>query len=936
MIPTRPLYLPPPYQDSAERGRLILRDGSTATVHVAVPEDAHGLAAFFKRLSPESRRNRFFTDSKPGESAIDQMCDNSDPTQVLTMIVTRYAEGEPRIIAAGSYFADDETTAEVAVTVEDAFQGKGLGTLLLERLALLAIQHGFTQFKAITHTGNKRMLDVFRKSGFPVTEKYDDGFVTVEFSVLPGADSVARTELRDRLFTAASMRPIFKPRSVAVIGASRNPTAIGYRIMEGLVLNRFQGCIYPVNPKADVICSMKAYPSVRDLPEAVDLAVIVVPRDHVMKAVDDCAARGVRSLIVISAGFAETNEEGGALQDALVEKVRGYGMRMIGPNCLGVINTDPEHSLNASFSPIFPPPGRIAMTSQSGALGLAILALAKRLNLGLSTFVSMGNKADVSGNDLLQYWEEDEGTDVILLYLESIKNPGRFARIARRVARKKPIICIKGGRTAAGLRAASSHTAALAGGDAPVEALFRQTGVIRCDSLEEMFDLAAALGNQPLPAGNRIGIVTNAGGPGIMCSDTCEANGLIVPVLSQDVQDELASFLPSAAATGNPVDMIASAPKEHFRRTVETVLRSDDVDAVIVIYIPVGVAENEDIFDGIREGVAAARASDDKNKPVLACMMVEEGTTPPIEVNGEKIPTYAFPEAPAHVMGKVAEYAAWLKEPPGVIPEFTDIDPYRAQDICRKAVEERGAGWLSAEETRDVLSAFRLPVGEGGVAKTADEAAAVAERIGYPVAVKLASLTIVHKTDMGGVALNLTNASAVREAFETIQQKLSDAGQLDAMEGVLVQPMVSGGVEVMVGVTSDPVFGPLIAFGLGGVHVEILADICFRVTPLTDRDADEMIHLIRGHRLLEGYRGHQPADIEAIKEILLRISLMVEEVPQITELDLNPIFALEPGKGCHIVDARIKVELPTVKDPARYTVAASYTRRGEAKDAGTA
>lgn len=918
MIPARPLYVPPPYQDSAESGRLILRDGTTATVYVASADDEPGLAAFYKRLSPESRRNRFFTDAKPGESAIDQMCDNSDPQKVLTMIVQRYSEGESRIIATGSYFAVDANTAEVAVTVEDKFQGKGLGTLLLERLALLAIQHGFTEFKAITHADNKAMLEVFRKSGFPVTERYADGFVTVEFSVLPGADSVERTELRDRLFTAASIRPFFKPQSVAVVGASRTPSSIGYRIMEGLVLSRFQGCIYPVNPKAKVICSMRAYPSVKELPEPVDLAVIVVPRDVVMSAVDECAERGVKALIVISAGFAETNDEGRALQEALVEKVRGYGMRMIGPNCLGLLNSDPEVSLNASFSPIFPPNGPVAMSSQSGALGLAILALAKRLNLGLSTFVSIGNKADVSGNDLLQYWEGDDKTDVILLYMESLKNPRRFARIARRVSRSKPIVCVKGGRTSAGRRAAGSHTAALAAADTPVEALFQQTGVLRCDTLEEMFDLAAALSSQPLPAGKRVGVVTNAGGPGILCSDTCEANGLVVPELGEEVQKKLKEFLPAAAAVGNPVDMIASAPPEHFRKTVEAVLTNEAVDMVIVIYIPVGTAKNEAINEAIEDGVRAAREQGVTNKPVLACLMVEEGVHPPLKVNDkESMPVYAFPESAARVFAKIADYSEWLREPPGIIPEFTDIDPDRVRAICRQALNTRGAGWLSAAETREVLQAYKLPVGDGGVATTADEAVTLAESVGYPVAVKLASLTIVHKSDMGGVYLNLKSADAVRNAFEEIQNKLKATNQLDEMEGVLVQPMVSGGVEVMVGVTNDPVFGPLVAFGLGGVHVEILADICFRVTPLTDQDVDKMVNEIRGHRLLQGYRGHPPADIDAIKEILLRISLLVEDVPEILELDLNPIFAMEPGKGCHIVDARIQVEPDKFAQPAR-------------------
>jgi len=600
--------------------------------------------------------------------------------------------------------------------------------------------------------------------------------------------------------------------------------------------------------------------------------------------------------------------EGRELQERLVEKVRGYGMRMVGPNCLGLLNTDPKIRLNASFSPVFPPAGRIAMSSQSGALGLAILALARRLELGLSTFVSVGNKADVSGNDLLQYWEEDAQTDVILLYLESFGNPRRFARIARRVSRRKPIVAVKSGRTGAGRRAAGSHTAALAADDVAVEALFRQTGVLRADTLAEMFDLAATLGSQPLPQGRRVAIVTNAGGPGILCADTCEAGGLMVPELSGATKARLMAFLPPQASLNNPVDMIASAGPDHYRQAIETLLSVSEVDALVVIYIPVDVSLRSEVLEGIRAGIAAGRQAGGMGKPVLASLMVEEGVSVPLRLPRENIPTYAFPEAAARVVSKVADYATWRAQPLGVFVEFTDADTSMARDICRKAVAERGQGWLTTEESRQLLSVMGLPVAPGGVAQTADEAVELAQHVGFPVAVKLASHQIVHKTDIGGIALHLADAAAVRQAFEAIRHRLAERDSLQAMEGVLVQPMVQGGVEVMVGVTTDPSFGPLLAFGLGGIHVEILRDVCFRVTPLTDRDASEMVREIRGFRLLEGYRGHPPADVKALEEILLRISLLVEEVPDISELDLNPIFALTPGQGCQIVDARIAVE----------------------------
>jgi acetyl coenzyme A synthetase (ADP forming)-like protein len=908
----RPLYLPAPYQDFVESGRLILRDGSTATIRIALPQDREALIAFFDQLSPESRQKRFFSLAAPRGEWINALCDPSDPRQQLSLVVIRTTAGAPHIIATGSYLVDKthDHGAEVAFAVDDAFHGKGLGSLLLERLAQLAVNHDITRFWAVTHMDNRPMLEVFHRSGFTVQEKFDHGYVHLSFSVSPTEASVARSELLDRLFTTASLRPLFRPASVAVIGASRDPTSIGYRLLEALIMNRFQGPVYPVNPKAAVVGSIRAYPSVRELPEPVDLAVIAVPREVVLPVVDDCAERGVKGLVVITAGFAEVSTEGRELQHRLVDKVRGYGMRLVGPNCLGLLNTDPEVQLNASFSPVFPPPGHIAMSSQSGALGLAILALARRLRLGLSTFVSVGNKADVSGNDLLQYWEEDDQTDAILLYLESFGNPRRFSRIARRVSRRKPIIAVKSGRTGAGRRAAGSHTAALAADDVAVEALFRQTGVIRADTLAEMFDLAATFGRQPLPHGRRVAIVTNAGGPGILCADTCEDGGLRVPELSDGTKARLAKFLPPQASLNNPVDMIASAGPEHYQHTIETLLSTDEVDALMVIYIPIDVSQRPVILDAIGAGIEAGRQAGGTGKPVLASLMVEEGISLPLQLAQERIPTYAFPETAARVLAKVADYAEWRAQPLGMFLEFDDIEAHIARDICRQAIEKRGSGWLATEETRQLLSAMGLPVAPSGMARTADAAVEMARQVGFPVAVKLASHLIIHKTEIGGIILNVGDDAAVRRGFETIRQRLAEQGTPEAMEGVLVQPMVRGGVEVMVGVTTDPLFGPLIAFGLGGVHVEILGDVRFRVTPLTDRDAGEMVREIRGYRLLEGYRGHPPADVKALEEVLLRISLLVEEVPEISELDLNPIFALPPGEGCQIVDARVRVESP--------------------------
>jgi acetyl coenzyme A synthetase (ADP forming)-like protein len=839
---------------------------------------------------------------------ISRLCTNNRRSDALTLLVLRTKNGNSQIIATGSYFAEKEShTAEVAFAVDDAFHGKGLGTLLLERLALLAVGQGFTRFWAVTHAENRAMRDVFRESGFTIEEHPDGSSIEVDLSVVPSEASVARSEMRDRVATTASLRPFFRPRAVAVIGASRNPSSIGNRLLDGLIKQGFAGPIYPVNPKAAEIAGLRSYSSTKDLPDGVDLAVISVPKGAVLEVIDQCAARGVRAVVIITAGFAETGREGRELQTKLVEKVRGYGMRMVGPNCLGLLNADPTVRLNASFSPIFPPPGKVAMSSQSGALGLGIIAAARRFNLGLSTFVSVGNKADVSSNDLLQYWEEDPGTKVILLYLESFGNPRRFARIARRVGRRKPIICVKGGRTQAGQRAAGSHTAALAASDVAVDALFHQTGVIRAETLEEMFDLASTLATQPLPKGNRVAILTNAGGLAILCADTCEAGGLTLPELSLVTRDKLAAFLPKEASIGNPVDMIASATPESYRQATEVLLTAEEIDALIVINIPVSATGSEAIHEAIKQGVKQARAAGATSKTVSACLMTEMGERPQLLLDNEAIPTYSFPEAAARVMGKVANYATWRAQPLGIISDFLDLDIPRAREICRTALAERGEGWLGVAETLAVLQALRLPAPAGGLAKTAEEAVALAESVGYPVVVKLASNRLVHKTELGGVLLNLADAEAVRRGFEEIKSSLQKAKQLADMEGVLVQPMVQGGTEVMAGVMQDPLFGPIIAFGLGGIHVEVLKDVSFRVTPLTDRDAAEMVRSIRGYRLLQGYRGHRPADITALEELLLRISRLVEQVSEISELDLNPIMALPPGEGYKVVDARIRV-----------------------------
>jgi acetyl coenzyme A synthetase (ADP forming)-like protein len=866
---------------------------------------------FFHELSPESRRHRFFIAGEPPENVVDRFCGTGDPAESLTLVACRRSGADERIVGTASYFRISDADAEVAFAVDDRLQGKGIATLLLERLAAFASAAGFERFQATTMAENQAMIEVFRDSGFEARSRLHEGIVEVQLSLRASDRSVAAAEKRRRLATAASLDPLFAPRAVALIGASRDPRSIGGRIMTALTTAGFTGAIYPVNLDGIPVKNRPSYRSARDLPPGVDLAIVAVPVRAVSGVVDDCAAAGVRALIVVTAGFAEVGGEGRALQQQLVDKVRGCGMRMVGPNCMGLLNTDPGVLLNASFSPLFPPAGHIALSSQSGALGLAILGLAAARGAGLSQFVSVGNKADVSGNDLLEYWESDSRTRVVLLYLESFGNPRRFARLARRITRSKPIVVVKAGRTHAGSRAAGSHTAALAANDTAVDALFHQSGVIRAGTIDEMFDIAMCLDTQPLPHGARVAIVTNAGGPGILAADACVAAGLTVAEFSPATCASLSAFLPSTASVANPVDMVASAGPDEYRQAIEVAATAEDADALIVIFTPVDADRSEEILAAIRHGIQAARGHDTDAKPILACVMTDGRPPTPLQAGQEIVPTYAFPENAARALAKIVAYAKWRAQPPGLSWAFDDVDAAEARSICRRALARHGDGWLTTEDTYAVLRAFGLPMAAGVVARTADEAAEQAARLGFPVAAKLASRRTLHKSDIGAVRLNLQTADDVRAAFQAIQAcaAVPVVGGDDG-DGVLIQPMVTDAVETIVGVANDPLFGPLVGFGPGGTQVELLADMRFRIAPLTDKDADELVHEGRVARALRGYRGHSPGDIEAVKDVVLRASRLAETLPEIVELDLNPVMARAPGRGCCIVDARIRVARP--------------------------
>jgi acetyl coenzyme A synthetase (ADP forming)-like protein len=711
------------------------------------------------------------------------------------------------------------------------------------------------------------------------------------------------------------LEALFRPRSVAVIGASRERGTIGAEIFHNLIAHGFQGVVHPVHPRAAAIQSVRAYPTIEDVPPPVDLAVIVVPAQTVPGVLEACARAGVRAAIVISAGFKETGEEGAARERELVAIAGRYGMRLVGPNCLGVLNTEADVRLDATFAPIYPPAGRVAFSSQSGALGLAILEYAAALHIGISHFVSVGNKADVSSNDLLEFWEKDPGTDLILLYLESFGNPRRFTQIARRVGREKPIVAVKSGRTGAGRRAAASHTGSLAGSDVAVDALCLQSGVIRTDTIEELFDVAMLLAHQPVPRGARVGIVTNAGGPGIMASDACESHGLEVAALADTTVEALREFLPREASTRNPVDMIASATPDSFERAVHLVSNDSGVDALLVIYVPPIVTRPLDVAEAIIRGrQAAARdaaARGEAPKPLLTCFMGSHGVPEGLRsLQAGQIPSYAFPESAAIALARAVRYGRWRAEPEGAPRTFADIDVPRARatvDVALARAERGEPVWLDPDETADLLGAYGLGVAPARVARDVEQAIACARELSFPVVLKLVSSTITHKSDVGGVALDLRNEAEVRAAWNAITTRLAESGRADAMEGALIQPMFRDGIEAIIGMTLDPSFGPLVMFGLGGVQVELLEDVAFRVHPLTDRDARELVRSVRGFPLLNGWRGAPPGDIEAVEDALLRISRMAGDMPEIVEMDLNPLKVLAPGRGCVVLDARVAV-----------------------------
>ncbi len=701
---------------------------------------------------------------------------------------------------------------------------------------------------------------------------------------------------------ANALDPILKPKTVAVIGASRTPNTIGHEILANLIDRGFTGAVYPVNPHAHAIHSVRAYPSIGAVPEQVDLGIIVVPKQAVIPAAEECGQNGVKGLVVISAGFREVGTEGAERERELVKVIRRYGMRMIGPNCMGVLNANPAFSMNATFAPSWPPYGRLAFVSQSGAMGLSVLDYASEYGIGISQFVSMGNKPDVSGNDLLLQWEHDETVDTILMYVENFGNPRNFLEIASRISKHKPIIVVKSGRSAVGARAASSHTGALAASDTAVDALMQQAGVIRAGSVEEVFDIAMAFSGQPLPKSRRTAVMTNSGGPGILAADALVMNGLKVPRLQPETLEKLRPHFPAEASIGNPLDMIASAKPSGYRAALDALLSDPNIDSALAIFVPPLGIKQADVAEAIAEiGMIH------KDKPVLGVLMGREGLPQgKAELHEVGIPAYIFPESAARALATLCRYREWTERPSLETPTYS-VDRTRAREIIDRAVTG-GLNKLSEIDTLDLFAAYGIPVAPARLATSPDDAVAIGEDLGYPVAMKIVSPEIIHKTDVGGVVLGCDETHEVREAFGQIVASVEKHNPEATVSGVLVQRLVKGGRETIVGMTRDASFGPMIMFGLGGVLVEAVQDVVFRVAPLSQNDARDMVHGLRGFKILEGIRGQGPADLAALEEILLRVSQLASDNKEISELDINPLLAFTDGAMA--VDGRVMIAIP--------------------------
>ncbi len=843
---------------------VLLRDGHTAHLRPIHPADRELLVEFYGKVSDESKYLRFFAPMPQlSERDLDRFTtvDHHDRVGLVLTV------GE-QMIAVGRYDALGDGQAEVAFLVRDDHQGRGIGQLLLEHLAQAGRESGLDRFVAEVLPENRRMIQVFREAGYALTGGIDEGVMHFEFKIDPTDTAIGVMRDREHRAEAASIQAFFNARSVAIIGASRRQDTIGQLLVRNLVLGDYTGRVFVVNPAADAVAGMPAYANVNDIPFPVDIAIVAVPAEAVQDVVLDCAAKGVHGLIVISSGFAETGEEGRVRQRKLVGLARSYGLRVIGPNCLGVINTAKDVQLNASLSPVAPPRGRAGFFCQSGALGSAILEKVQGRGLGLSTFVSAGNRADVSGNDLLQYWEEDSATEVILLYLESIGNPRKFSRIARRVSRLKPVIAVRSGRTTQGVPMGHSvhHIAAP---PAAVDAMFKQAGVIQVDTLDEMFDVAQLVAHQPLPRGNRVAVVGNSDALGLLARDAAAAVGLQVV---------------------RSIALGAEATAEDFEDALDDAIDEEEVDSVVAVYIPPVNTSGAQVANVL------AAVGEQSDKPLVSTFLGSEGVPELLRVpdlaghtaGRGSVPSYPAVEAAVRALARVVTYAEWLRHPEGdgTVPE--DVDPTAARRLVNQALIDSPDGRdLSFVELRELLGAYGIELLPRSSVNSEAEAVAAGEQLGWDVVLKATADHLRQRPDLAHVWRNIDNADEMRDAWSTLTELIEEPDRA----GFIVQPNAPPGVPVAMGGLEDPYFGPVVTFGVSGAMTDLLGDRAYRIPPMTLEEAGLMVREIKAAPLLFGYRGTELVDVDAVEAILHRLAWLKNDLPQVSAIDLNLVLA---------------------------------------------
>ncbi len=867
-------------------------------------------------MSPDNLYLRFFSISRQAaEQEARRVCREDRSAHALL----GFLGGE--LVGVASYEPEaDGETAEVALAVADRMHRRGVGTLLLEHLVSLGRERGVRGFTASVLPENTGILRVFSDTGMTVTRRLEDGVVELSMPI-PGSPGLSEPSLyldavagRERRAEVASLEPLFAPRSVAVVGAGRRRGSIGRFILLNIRDAGFTGTLYAVNPHTSDIEGIPSAASPAALPEAPDLAVVTVPADAVVDVAQECGKRGARSLVVITSGLTS------AQSASLLDTCRHWGMRLVGPNCFGV--AVPGLGLDATFSVRHPIAGSAGLVVQSGGVGVALLERFSRLGIGISSFTSIGNKLDVSGNDALQWWAEDGITRLAVLYLESFGNPRKFARTAARVSATMPVLTVHAGRSAPGQRAAASHTAAAAAPLITRQALFEQAGIIATTSFGELLEASVLLASQPVPAGSRVGIVSNAGGAGVLAADACAEAGLVVATSSHRAQTRLAAILPRGAALGGPVDTTAAVSAGAFSTALSTVAFDTGVDAVIALVVPTAASDLIPALSAARLPVPLAAVVLDQPDAVQLLPIAGDeaaggtaGADTATQGTGRKgacsvgVPAYAYPESAAKALARAARYGSWRSRPADKVPELDGIQTGEARALIASFLDRiPGGGWLPADDADQLLRCYQLPMVTYRRATTADEAAAAAADLGGPVALKAEVPGLVHKSDAGAVLLGLDGPDEARSAFDSLAERF--AGNFS---GALVQPMISSGTEVIIGVVQEPVFGPVVVFGLGGVATEVLGDHAARLAPLTTTDADDLIHSIRAAPLLLGHRGQPAADVAALRDALLRISRLADDLPQVAELDLNPVIARPDGVTA--VDARIRVTSHRAADP---------------------